>query len=163
MGERASILLAVMIIAGASLPSAHADMNENAIYQSSTLCASERATLDSGVDSSGRAGADIYSWTNDGGSPCAKAHSLDPAYLAQQVWIYYRDPDTGDSGLCAYTEWYYNESKVAHFGIFTDSVAAICGTGDYKVLARGAIGVQGQWQPGNASLNGWQRLKAPGQ
>jgi hypothetical protein len=163
MGERASILLAVMIMAGASMPPAHADPDTNlsTFYTSDTLCGTERATLDAGTANAGRGGADIYSAVNDGGTPCAKAASLDPAYLAQQVWVYYRNPDTGEIGLCAYTEWYYNEAKVAHFGIYSDSIAALCGTGDYRITAHGAIGVNDQWHPGNSMILGWQHFQAP--
>jgi hypothetical protein len=151
MGKRTSVLLAVITVAAASLaPPASADPVPSPIHVTSTPCAFEEGGLESGSKADGRASADIYASRYESSPACSEKAALDPANLAQQVWIYFRNPTTHEQGLCTYTEWYYNETKTSHFGIYVDPVAA-CGPGEYMTVAHGAVGVDKKWIWGNAS------------
>jgi uncharacterized low-complexity protein len=161
MDTRTSVLLAAVLTMSLAAP-ARADGDPSPIYTSDTQCAYEKASLDGGALGQGRASADIYSAINDGSKRCAKAAALDPANLAQQIWVYFKNPSTGEEGLCAYTpSWSYNQEKVAHFGVYTDPIAPLCGTGLYRAGTVGAVGVNGVWQRAFTTSPTWQRFEAP--
>jgi hypothetical protein len=161
MGRRTQVLLAATLVVTTNVAApARATPNRSPIYTSSTLCAFEGADIEAGPAGEGRAVADIYGAKNHGSEPCVDQGARDPGYLAQQIFVYYRNPDTNEEGLCAITDWYYNEGKYYHFGIYVESLASLCGTGFYRTTAVGAVGIDNNWIQAHPNSD-WQEFREP--